>query len=83
MRDQFGFFMAKYYTFMTFSIYIVISGDTVSYFLGMIKFFYKLCTETQTRMGLRRFTFSTLGPVRGQYGAFIAKYSYFYGCFLF
>ena len=43
----------------------------------------EIYTLTHTRMGLGSVIFPSKGPMRGQYGVFIAKYSNVYGNFLF
>ena len=43
----------------------------------------EICTLTHTRMGLGSVIFPSKGPMRGQYGFFIAKFSNVYGHFLF
>ena len=58
------------------------SEDSSSYFLGMLMLISEICTLTHTRMGLDSVIFPSKGPMRGQYGFFIAKYSNVYGHFL-
>ena len=83
-RGQYVFLMAKYCNlYGRFLFKLDFSGDSASYFLGIIMLISKIGTLTQIRMGEGRVTFSIKGPMRGQYASLIAKCSNFNGRILF
>ena len=74
MRGQYVFHMAKYCNLYGRFLFII-SGDSVSYFLAVIMLISKIGTLTKNLIGLGRVTFSSKGPMRGQYVFLTAKYS--------
>ena len=57
MRGQYVFLTAKYGLLYTFTILVIISADSLSYFLKIIMLISLLGTPTRTRMGINRVTF--------------------------